>query len=373
MLKKKKNGVELRTRIGVAFLAVIIIPGVLFAAVIYAFSKYRIIDPDPVLINAATEGVLLMLFFLTVTCIFMGVWIYRGVMTPINELKKAAQNIRDGNLDFSIKGSGVAEMNDLCQDFEEMRVRLKESAEEKIRYDAQFRELISNISHDLKTPVTSIKGYSEGLLDGVADTPEKQDRYLRTIYNKTIEITSLIDELTTYSKIDTNRIPYNFTRLSLKEFFADCADELEAELSEKDISLEYDDMLEGSPVIIADPEQLRRVINNIIGNSVKYMDKPEKHICIRLRDAGDFIETEIEDNGRGIPQKDIMRVFDRFYRGDTARSASGGSGIGLSIVKKIIEDHEGRVWVTSREGKGTVIHFVLRKYQEAGNEQDTDN
>ena len=117
--------------------------------------------------------------------------------------------------------------------------------------------------------------------------------------------------------------------------------------------------------IIADPEQLKKVINNIIGNSIKYMDKPKGVIDIRLLDELDSIRVDIEDNGRGIAQKDLSKIFDRFYRTDASRnSAQGGSGIGLSIVKKIIEDHGGYIWATSKEGEGTCMHFVIRKYRE---------
>jgi signal transduction histidine kinase len=315
----------------------------------------------------------MILIILTVTCIAVGLWIYRGVMNPIRELQTAAQNIRDGNLNYSVSGRGVREINDLCDDFEEMRIRLKESAEEKISSDSKSKELISNISHDLKTPVTTIKGYAEGIIDGVAATPEKQKKYIRTIYNKAVEIERLIDELTTYSKIEANRIPYNFQKIHVRDYFIDCIDELNLELESQNIQLNYVNYLTGEPLIIADPEQMRRVINNIVGNSVKYMDKPAGIINIRLRDVDEFIQIEIEDNGKGIAQKDISRVFDRFYRSDTARTSRGGSGIGLSIVKKIVEDHEGKVWATSREGVGTVIYFVLRKYQEVENEQNTDH
>ena len=107
------------------------------------------------------------------------------------------------------------------------------------------------------------------------------------------------------------------------------------------------------------------MIQNIVDNSVKYMD-PEKDpgiVRLRVKDAGEFIQVEIEDNGRGISQKNLPSIFDRFYRTDAARNSSGGgSGIGLSIVKKIIEDHSGKVWASGREGIGTTIHFVLKKY-----------
>ena len=232
------------------------------------------------------------------------------------------------------------------------------------RSDRQSRELISNITHDLKTPITAIQGYVEGILDGVADTPEKMEHYLLTIRNKTRDVDRLINELTVYSNINTNRIPYNFIKLSVSEYFADCVEELSMDLEEQHIHLSYENLLQKDAMIIADPEQLTRVVNNIVGNSVKYADKEDTTIRIRLRDVGDYIQVEIEDNGKGIAQKDLARVFDRLYRGDASRGSQGGSGIGLSIVKKIIEDHEGKVWATSKEGEGTVIYFVLRKYYE---------
>lgn len=317
----------------------------------------------------------LIILLLLITSSLISFWIYRSVITPVNSLKQAAREIRDGNLDFSVQKSGLTEMDDLCSDFEEMRIRLKESAEEKMKNDQDSKELISNISHDLKTPITAVKGYCEGIIDGVADTPEKLDRYIRTIYNKTIEMDRLINELTLYSKINTNKIPYTFTKIHINEYFADCVEELQLELQAKQVEFTYFDYLTEDCVVIADAEQLSRVINNIISNAVKYMNKPRKLINMRLRDVGDFIQIEIEDNGKGIAQKDLPLIFERFYRTDASRnSARGGSGIGLSIVRKIVEDHGGKVWATSKEDVGTTMFVVLRKYQEVtiDAEQSTD-
>ena len=188
---------------------------------------------------------------------------------------------------------------------------------------------------------------------------------MRTIYNKANDMANLIDELSIYSKIDTNRIPYNFTQIHVDDYFRDCADELRMDLESKNIDLTYYNYLDEDAVIIGDAEQLKRVVNNIVSNSVKYLDKKKGIINIRIRDAGDFVQIELEDNGSGIAKKDLPYIFDRFFRADASRNSStGGSGIGLSIVKKIIEDHGGRIWATSREGTGTIMHFVLRKYQE---------
>ena len=314
------------------------------------------------------------LFVEIIVCIFLVlvftacvliIWIYRSVMGPVGKMREATKSIKEGNLDFVLDVEGNDEFSELCQDFEEMRKRLKESAEEKIILDKENKELISNISHDLKTPITAVKGYVEGIMDGVADTPEKMDRYVKTIYNKTNEMDHLINELTFYSKIDTNRIPYTFSKLNVEDYFSDCAEEVGLELETRGIELVYANYVESGVQVIADGEQIRRVIHNLISNAIKYMDKPKGIIQIRIKDVGDFIQVEIEDNGKGIAAKDIVYIFDRFYRTDVSRNSSkGGSGIGLSIVKKILEDHGGKVWATSRLGIGTIMYFVLRKYQE---------
>lgn len=310
-------------------------------------------------------SILLILIF---TAGMLTVWIYQGIINPIHRLQVATQNIKAGNLDFTVEVEGKDEIGELCRNFEEMRFRLKESEEEKLVGERENRVLISNISHDLKTPITAIKGYVEGIMDGVADTPEKQDKYIRTIYNKANEMDTLINELTLYSKIDTNRIPYNFSRINVADYFEDCVEEVGLDLEAKNIRLNYIDYADKDVLIIADPEQLRRVINNIIGNSIKYLDKEQGFINIRIRDVGDFIQIEFEDNGKGISAKDLPHIFDRFYRADASRNSStGGSGIGLSIVKKIIEDHGGKIWANSKEGTGTIMYFVIRKYQEVVN------
>ena len=305
---------------------------------------------------------------LVMTAALMVFWIHRSIASSIERMQVAADNIKEGNLDFHLEAEADDELGALCNSLEDMRMRLKSSAEEKLVYDRESKELISNISHDLKTPITAIKGYVEGIMDGVADTPEKMDRYIRTIYNKANEMDTLINELTLYSRIDTNRIPYNFNRINVADYFDDCVEEVGLDLEAKNIKLTYIDYADKDVLIIADPEQLRRVINNIISNSVKYLDKKQGFINIRIRDVGDFIQVEIEDNGRGIAGKDLPYIFDRFYRTDASRNSStGGSGIGLSIVKKIIEDHGGKIWANSKEGTGTIMYFVIRKYQEVIN------
>ena len=379
---------QLKTRIIVGFVAIILLPLLLFSASLYGFSQtqakhvqesssqasdssqmvYDISLPQSSSSQVklmAKDMILTATIILVFTALSVGLWIYRSIAVPLVKLKKATKNIKEGNLDFVLEVEGNDEFSQLCQDFEEMRKRLKESTEEKILMDKENKELISNISHDLKTPITAVKGYVEGIMDGVADTPEKMDRYVRTIYNKTNEMDHLINELTFYSKIDTNRIPYTFSKLNVEDYFSDCAEELGLEMETRGIELVYANYVEKGVQVIADGEQIRRVIHNIVSNAIKYMEKPRGIIQLRVKDVGDFIQVEIEDNGKGIAAKDLPYIFDRFYRTDVSRNSSkGGSGIGLSIVKKIMEDHGGKVWATSRLGIGTIMYFVLRKYQE---------
>ncbi len=309
------------------------------------------------------------ILILLVTSLLLTMWIGRSFFRPIDELNIAMQHIQDGNFDYmlptDVKEKG--EIGAMYRNYEDMRLRLKESAEEKIEREKQNKELISNISHDLKTPITAIKGYSQGLIEGVADNPEKQMKYIKIIYSKANDMNNLINELTLYSSIDNNRIPYNFVKLNVADYFGDCIEEIGADLESKSIKLNYSNLTGPETQIVADPEQIKRVVNNIVSNSVKYLDRDDGtgQIDIRILDEVDSIRVELEDNGKGIAQKDIPNIFDRFYRTDASRnSKQGGSGIGLSIVKKIIEDHGGYIWATSHEGEGTCMHFVLRKFVE---------
>lgn len=367
---------KLKTRLIVTFISVAVLPVLLFTIAFFVIGKVMIYFGQT---NGVEDVTMLMprgvfeAFWIAILVIMVVIatvitrWMNRGVFNPVNDLKIGMKQIADGNFDYALDTERTGEIGELYRNYEDMRLKLKENVEESIRNEGKNRELITNISHDLKTPITAIKGYVEGIMDGVADTPEKMDKYIKTIYNKTTDMDRLINELTIYSRIDANRIPYTFLRLNVSDFFNDCIEEVGLDLESKNIELNYSNLVPQDARIIADPEQLKRVINNIISNSVKYMDKEKAKgiINFRLIDEADAVRIEIEDNGRGIAAKDLPNIFERFFRTDASRnSAKGGSGIGLSIVKKIVEDHGGYIWATSKEGEGTCMHFVIRKYEE---------
>lgn len=293
-------------------------------------------------------------------------WLYQSIVRPLNKLKTAAENIKDGNLNFSVAAETDDEIGEVCVAFEEMRLKLKGQIERNIQYEKESKELISNISHDLKTPMTAIKGYIEGIMDGVADTEEKRDRYIRTIYNKVNDMNSLIEELFLYAKLDSNSVTYSFAKVNVDAYFQDCVEEISLDLESQGVDFGYFNYADRDAVIIADPEQLKRVVNNIIGNSVKYASPDRKlMISLRIMEEAEFVKIEIEDNGKGIARNEVPLIFDRCYRTDASRNSSkGGSGLGLSIAKKIIEEHGGKIWAVSTEGVGTTMCFVLRKYKE---------
>ena len=393
LVTKEGEKVRLKTRIYITFTGIVLIPLLLIPIAFYFIGAYilitgkkmgadmhGILPPTEMLgkVEAFASATFLVYMIIAIagilffTSFTLTRWFQKGVLDPVTKLNTGLQKVAEGNFEYRLDPTqykGNDEMSTMLRNYEDMRLRLKESTEEKVAHEKENRELISNISHDLKTPITAIKGYCEGIIDGVADTPEKQEKYIKTIYAKAMDMDRLINELTIYSKIDNNRIPYHFIRLNVSDYFNDCVEEVGLDLEAKNIELNYSNLVDPETQVIADPEQMKRVINNIIGNSVKYIDKPHGIIDIRILDEVDSIRIEIEDNGKGIAAKDLSMIFDRFYRTDASRnSAQGGSGIGLSIVKKIVEDHGGYIWATSKEMEGTCMHIVLRKYVEAEKE-----
>ena len=379
-MKKKRKETSLHSRIIIACMIMVIIPIILTWISLLGIKTYfentlgvqsfqAKIDPQ-ILRLFMTDILIAIVVILLISVFVLKQWIHKGIVNPIWELNIAMKKIAEGNLDYRLDNHYAGEIGELFENYEDMRLRLKESTDEIVDNKKRNRELVSNISHDLKTPITAIKGYVEGIMDGVADTPEKMDRYIKTIYNKANDMNRLINELTIYSGIDNNRIPYNFQRINVSEYFNDCVEEVGLDLESKRIELNFYNLVSDDTMIIADPEQMKRVINNIVGNSIKYLDKENGTIEIRILDEVDSIRVEIEDNGRGIAAKDLSRIFERFYRTDESRNSSkGGSGIGLSIVKKIVEDHGGYIWATSKESEGTCMHFVIRKYREVDGDE----
>ncbi|WP_289138533.1 HAMP domain-containing sensor histidine kinase [uncultured Brevibacillus sp.] len=294
-------------------------------------------------------------------------WITRSVVKPLDLLRNSAEHIKEGNLQFSLDLHSKDEIGQLNEAFENMRKRLQESVQLRLQDEENRKELISNISHDLRTPITNIKGYIEGIRDGVADTPEKMDKYVNIIYSKAVDLDKLVDELFLYSKLDLKQVPFQFEHVDIVRFLDDCIDELHYVLEEKGITLEWDKRPDLSMEVIADLEKLKRTVLNIIGNAQNFMDKEEKRIRVSVQESPEWVTVEIRDNGMGIAPEAIPHIFERFYRAEQSRNSSmGGSGLGLSIASQIIEGHGGRVWVKSEQGVYTSLFFTLKRTTNQG-------
>lgn len=303
-----------------------------------------------------------MVLILIITNGLLTYYVSKSIITPIKKLSLAAKKISEGDLEYSVESNKRDELGNLSNTFEAMRLKLKEAKAAQIQYEQNRQELIASISHDLKTPLTSIKGYIKGIQDGVANSPEKLERYMDTIDKTANDMDALIDELFLYSKLDLQRIPFHFEKVDLYSFFSDFIEELSFDLEKEQGMATLIVNKDESYIVKADREKLRRVVSNIIQNSLKYMDKEHKKIEVRLSSHPDAVIIEMSDNGSGISKEDIPFIFESFYRTDSSRNSStGGSGLGLSIVKKIIEEHGGSIWAESELGKGMSIYFTLKK------------
>lgn len=304
---------------------------------------------------------------------FLTYFVSRSIIKPVNQLSLAAKKISGGELDFTISSQKNDELGRLSQTFETMRKKLQESTELQRQYENNRKELLANISHDLKTPITSIKGHVEGILDGVANTPEKTQEYVKVIFAKSKELDHLIDELFLYSKLDLNKVSFHFETINIRAYLLDFIEELTFDYQKNGVTFALEAEADDPYLVNADRDQLKRVLTNIVGNSLKYLDKENKTITLSIIPKTNHLIIQIKDNGSGIPEDVLPHIFTNFFKADPSRdSTKGGSGLGLAIVKEIVKGHGGAVWAESTLGEGTTISFTLiRKNEGEQSEEHT--
>jgi signal transduction histidine kinase len=282
----------------------------------------------------------------------------KSLIEPLDLLSYGAGQIEEGNLDFEMNYQGEDEFAKVCADFDKMRIRLKESVQMQLKYEENRKELVVGISHDLRTPLTTIKGYVKGLKDGVANTPEKCERYHDIIYNKACDMDMLVDKLFLFSKLDTGKFPFHFEKVYcnefLKSFFISALEEFER----KGLNLLYENNCSDNIIINIDLEEMNRVLMNILENSAKYKTNDYGNVKVTVNKHGDNIILKIKDDGPGVLEENLSRLFVSFYREDAARTnPSEGSGLGLSIAEHIVKAHDGAI--TAENMDGLVITITL--------------
>lgn len=296
----------------------------------------------------------------------------RQILEPLSELRWAAAEIRRGNLDAAMTIKTQDEFGDACWDFDQMRQELKRSREQQYRYEQNRKELIAGISHDLSTPLTALKGYASGILDGIARTPEKQHHYVEMIYQGALTMEKLVDSLFLFSKLDLGRIPFHFESVILMDYFKDFVAEKHRELCERGIDLTFQGT--STAHVLIDRLQFQRVIDNLLENSWKYRRGDRSGVQLRLSNRADHkLQLHFIDDGIGVENKDLSKLFDSFYRTDPARSnVAKGSGLGLAIVKRIILGMKGTICAEQNPAGGLIIRIVLPIVEGNGYEEDTN-
>lgn len=305
----------------------------------------------------------LFLAILLLTSLLLYRYVTRKIVKPLDRLRKSAEGIKNGDLTMRLHTTSSDEVGQLVMSFEDMRGKLEQSVQLQLRYEDNRKQLLSNISHDLRTPITTIKGYAEGIRDGVTNTKEKLDKYVGAIHTRASDMEKLVDELLFYSKLDLNKEPFSFEEVHLDMFLRSVTGEMAIELEQHGVQLIWEmNDLPQAPVM-ADREKLKRVIINLIDNSLKYMTHAPKACAIGCKEQQSHMLVWFSDNGPGIKQESLPHIFERFYREEPSRGgAAGGSGLGLAIAKHIIEGHGGEIWAESDNGQGTTIYFTLKKF-----------
>lgn len=298
----------------------------------------------------------------------------RTIVRPIQKIARGADAIAGGNLDYQIDYDSTNELGQTVESFNAMRLRLKETIESREKSEQLRREMTAGFAHDLRTPLTSIKGYAEGLRDGIANTPEKQQRYLQTIYDSAVQTEKILDDLLALSKLELGSTGNDRSIVQLQAVLDDAAPELTAFMENRGCTFALENHCPADTQIEIDTDAFRRVFLNILGNAVKYARPGVPGRLALTATAYDrVVILEFADNGIGVDKDQLRKIFDAMYRTDPARSqVSQGSGLGLAVCKQIVEQNGGSIWARSHTDAGLSIFISLPKRERVADEADID-
>ncbi len=316
------------------------------------------------------------LVFMLISTVIMGIiswFVVRSITVPLDDLIEAANAVRRGNLENEVKATSSDKIGELSQAFEAMRLQLLQNERIRDQYEESRQEMISSISHDLRTPVTAIKLHAEGIMDGVAGSPEKMSKYLKSMSNNATVVDQLLRELTLFSNLDSEKESFQFSSVRLQLFLQDLIDEWQYNYEDNNVTFSLESSCEENTVVKLDVIHFRRVLVNIVENAVKYVDNRPLRVDLSTVQKDQFVRLTIGDNGEGVPEVHLEQIFNRFHRIDTARQSSvPGSGLGLAIARQIVLKHRGRIWAENKPEGGLAICIDLPYLKEADYEKNTD-
>ncbi len=283
----------------------------------------------------------------------------RHILEPLDALNDGAERVQNNNLTEDILYVGDVEFEKVCTTFNKMQGHILAEQEKNQRYEKARTDMIAGISHDLRTPLTAIKGTIKALMDGIASTPEKQQKFLNAAYRRTGEMDTLLNQLFYLSKLETGNMPLSVQKINLTDFLAKyvygkqevlnpAQAEVRAKLEECNLYTELD------------PEQMQRILDNLIENSIKYSEQEPVEVEISLREQEDRLLLTVSDNGVGVPEEKLPHIFEEFYRADESRNKKEGNGLGLYIVKYLVEAMKGNVRAENRNGLVISMDFPLK-------------
>jgi len=312
-----------------------------------------------------------LLAFMVVSTIVMGLisfFVVRSITIPLAKLKVAVDEVRRGNLEHEVKHTTKDKIGELSDAFEAMRLQLVENETLRDQYESNRRQMISSISHDLRTPVTSIKLHAEGIMDGVAGSPEKMSKYLKSMSSNAQVIDRLLKELTLFSNLDAEQETFQFSYIDISRFIQDLVGEWEYDYQKDDVKFSV--LIEESEAscLKMDVIHFRRVMVNLVENALKYVENRPLEITIQIEWRNGYCRLSLKDNGEGVAHDQLEQIFDRFHRVDEARQTSvSGSGLGLSIARQIVLKHNGRIWANNHENGGLEVCIDLPITEEVNN------
>jgi signal transduction histidine kinase len=275
----------------------------------------------------------------------------------VDSLSAGAAAMARGDLAARVRADGVAELRALAESFNSMAAQLETAARDRAETERARRDLIAAVSHDLRTPLASLRALAEALDDGVVDDPEGVRRYLRLMTGETERLNMLIDDLFELARLESGALRLDRSPSPVQDLISEALERMTAQAGRKGLQLAGEVVGDPPPVLI-DGQQVTRVLLNLVQNAIRHTPA-DGSVTLRAQPAEDGVLVEVRDTGEGIGADDLPRVFDRFYRGDPARTREAGAGLGLAIARGIVEAHGGRIWVESEPGRGTRFAFTL--------------